>query len=144
MALTPCTGGSPMQAVSPVGREERVTRNWNEFIVLLQSGCQVLKDCTVSFLELSNSCSYWNTEEVRAFMAQHAQYVCRLDRCAFCPPRTVEALHTYRIACSVPIRSRRCQCNGIHLPLNYQRLHALGVYPKGLSRYVVSEVLPFR
>ena len=79
----PCTGGSPVQWLKREGIEHRLQAYWKEFLEFLLDAGPILKVCDLRFVELSLYCSYWSTHEMQCFVADHAVYMSKIDRCLF-------------------------------------------------------------
>jgi hypothetical protein len=139
----PCTGGSPMQHLCPNNKDQRIESLWNEFLVFLKAGREILKLCDMRGIELSLYCSYWKRPEVTQFLSDLCPYMSKHDRCAFETPKLIQARHTYRFQTSSPIEPSRCRCQRQHMALNSQHLHEFAWYPKGLTRHVVKEFVKF-
>ena len=131
----PCTGGSPMQNLSVVGKQERVAVLQRVFLKLLRCFRQLQPLADGALLELSNACAYWHLREL-AQVLESLPYTSRIDRCSFAGLRPLRHRraddscldrHTYRVVSSLPFESCRCPCRFHEWRSS---LRELGVYPR--------------
>ena len=139
----PCTGGSPMQHLCPTNKDERIENLWQEFVVFLKAGREILKLCDLRGMELSLYCSFWRRHDVMQFVSDLCPYTSRHDRCRFESQKLSQARHSYRCQTSCPVTPTRCKCQKPHMALNSQSLHEYGWYPRGLTKHLIREFIRY-
>lgn len=138
----PCTGGSPAQHLSPVGKDERIAKLFSVFRRILKTTTDIVSCSDIRILELSRYCAFWKSQAVMAYIREfELNYTSYYDRCAFQERNgDLAERHTYRIQSNITISpSLVCDCDQ-HKPFDQVNITKQGAYPRRMVENITQQI----